>query len=154
VNGPVIAARDNSTLLYKQGEALALQGKIPEAIGIFKKVTEISPYYALGHYGLGKAYLHLQGKRDDAVKELRKAAELDPGLAKVQFYLGMAYFFSDKLMPAVHAFAEAYRIDPSMIEALYNLGALYDIMDQPYHSNAWFERYRAARERLQSRRPF
>ena len=151
---PADCARENSSLLCRQGEALALQGKISEAIDVFRKVTEISPYYALGHYGLGKAFLHLQGKREDAIKELRIAVELDPSLAKARFYLGMAYFFSDKYMPAIHAFSEAYRLDPGMIEALYNLGALYDIMEQPYHSNAWFGRYRDAQERIGSKRLF
>lgn len=151
---PAYAARENSTELYRQGENLARQGKYADAADVFRKVIAISPWYALGHYGLGKTSLYLPGEMDNAIKELRTAVELDSELARAYFYLGMAYYFSEKYMPAVHAFSEAYRLDPTMIEVLYNLGVLYDLMDKSYHSGKWFNRYIEARSRVGSKRPF
>ena len=64
-------------------------GKYADAADVFRKVIAISPWYALGHYGLGKTSLYLPGEMDDAIKELRTAVELDPELARAYFYLGM-----------------------------------------------------------------
>jgi len=135
------APRESSTELYRKAAKLAIDGQIDSAIPIFKRVVEISPYYSLGHYGLGKAYLCKFGMIDDAIRHLKKAVELDRRLAKAHFYLGMAYLMAKKYPPAAAAFKNAYRYDDSFIEALYNLGVIYEIMDRTYLSHVYFSRY-------------
>ncbi|MBN2160634.1 MAG: tetratricopeptide repeat protein [Spirochaetes bacterium] len=144
---PAFAARENSTELYQKGARLAIDGQLDKAILVFKRVVEISPYYCMGHYGLGKAYLHKYGMIDDAVKHLKTAINLDRRLVRAYFYLGVAYFISKKYVPAAAAFKSAYDYDDSYIEALYNLGVVYEIMEKTYEAKIYYDKYLAEKIR-------
>lgn len=137
----VAATRENSTELYRKGARLAIDGQLDKAILVFKKVVETSPYYCMGHYGLGKAYLHKYGMMDDAIKHLKMSVKLDRKFVKGYFYLGIAYFIAKKYRESAAAFKSAYSYDDTYIEALYNLGVVYDIMDQSYKSAVYFRKY-------------
>lgn len=143
---PLYAA-ENSTELYQSGTELALSGKIDEAIVVFKRVVEISPRFSLGHYGLGKAYLMKKDMNSDAIVHLKRSVECDRRFAKGYFYLGMAYYFSGKYVAAVAAYKECIRNDSGYIEALYNIGAIYDIMDRDRNSAVFYSRYVKARKK-------
>src|SRR4030042_3543785 len=108
---PVWAQRENSTELYQKGARLALDGQLDKAILVFNRVVDISPYYCLGHYGLGKAYLYKYGMVDEAIKHLKTSVKLDRKLVKGYFYLGIAYFLAKKYPPAAYAFKMAYNYD-------------------------------------------
>jgi tetratricopeptide (TPR) repeat protein len=149
MSGAAIAAepRENSTELYRKGAKLAINGELDKAIPVFKKVVEISPYYCLGHYGLGKAYLYKPGMIDDAIRHLKTAVELDRKFVKGYFYLGIAYLMAKKYPLAGRAFKQAYSYDDTYIEALYNMGVVYETMDRSYHSMFYFNKYLEERAR-------
>jgi tetratricopeptide (TPR) repeat protein len=136
-----LASRENSTLIYREGIARAMAGDIDGAITLFRKSADLSPRYALAHYGLGRAYLHKSGKRTDAIRELTYAVQCDSKLSKGYFYLGLAFMFDAKYMRAIHAFHDAYGTDRNCIEALYNIGAVYDVMGQTQKANQYYSRY-------------
>lgn len=142
-----LEARENSSLLYKKGARLAKAGKINESIKVFKRVVALSPWFCLGHYGLGKAYLHRRGHNKEAIKHLKKATELDRTHAPSYFYLGFAYFLGNKKIHAITSFQRAYDMDESMVEALYNIASLYDMMGNTLKAHLYFRQYRVARER-------
>ncbi len=133
---------ENSSKLYLDGEKLALSGKIDEAKKIFERTIELSPYYCMGHYGLGKVYLYDEYNMELAIKEFRAAVQLDQSFAKAHFYLGMAYMFDMKYVAAIKSFAEAYNKDKSYIEALYNIGVIYDLTGDSVKSAIFFEKYK------------
>lgn len=133
--------RENSTELYRTAARLAVGGQLDKAIPIFKQVVEISPYYCMGHYGLGKAYLFKSGMLDEAIKHLRLSVQLDRKLVKGYFYLGIAYLLAKKYSAAARAFKTAYSFDDTYIEALYNIGVVFDIMDKSYESGVYFNKY-------------
>ena len=120
---------------------MAQSGDVSGSIPLFVRVTELSPSFVLGHYGLGKAYLRVDGRTEDAVKELKKAVECDRSFSKAWFYLGMAHTFSKDYANAIDAFQGAYRADRSCIEALYNIGAVFDIMGHSFKSKKFFNAY-------------
>lgn len=134
-------ARENSTDLYKAGVTAAQSGDIDGAIALFKKVIVVSPYYSLGYYGLGKALLYKEGRLDDAEKHLKYAVKLDRKLARGHFYLGIALMLNKKRIHAIHAFNLAYRYDDSIIEALFNIGAIYDSMESRHKAKMFFGKY-------------
>jgi tetratricopeptide (TPR) repeat protein len=134
-------ARENSTDLYRTGARLAMEGQLDKSIIVFKRVVEISPYYCMGHYGLGKAYLHKYGMLDEAIRHLHTAVTLDRKLVKGYFYLGMAYFMARNYVHAAMAFKAAYKYDDTFIEALYNLGVVYEIIEKEYNSNLYYSRF-------------
>jgi len=136
-----IHSRPNSTELYLEAKKIALSGDIDGAIPAFIKVVEVNPYYALGHYGLGKAYLYKEGKLKEAVFHLKKAVECDRKLARGHFYLGLALMFSRRYEQANHAFLAAYENDSGIYEAFYNLAVIHDIMGISFKANKYYEKY-------------
>ncbi len=138
---PPAHARLNSTELYNEAKRIAMSGDIDAAIRAFKKVIEVNPYYALGHYGLGKAYLYKEGNIKDAIRELATAVACDRRFARGYFYLGLAYMFAGKYNQSIHAFSTAYDQDSMMFEALYNLSVIYDLMGITYRANKYYDRY-------------
>ncbi len=145
---------ENSTQIYRRGAALAEEGKLTEAVEIFKKVISTNRYYALGHYGLGKAYLYLPGKLDDAIIHLRRSVELDRRLSRGHFYLGMAYLLAKKLPRAAASFRTAYRLDNGLVEALYNLGVVFDKMENSYKAKYYYRLYLRRKYRKEEERIF
>ncbi len=135
------AARENSTELYREGARLAMEGKLDEAITVFRRVVEISPYYCMGYYGLGKACLYRGGMLDEAIRSLKTAVSLDRKLVRGHFYLGLAYFMARRYMEAAFSFKSAYAYDDTYIEALYNLGVVYEIIERDYDSKIYYGRY-------------
>ncbi len=134
-------ARENSSELYKQGAQLALKGQLDDAIVVFKKVINLSPYYCLGHYGLGKAYMYKEGMMKEAILHLKLSVTYDRKYAKGYFYLGLAYFLSQKYTHALHSFKEAYTRDETMLEALLNIAIVYDQMENDYQALKYYNRY-------------
>lgn len=144
------SARVNSTSLYNEAKDIALKGDIDNTIAAFKKVLRQNSHYALGHYGLGKAYLFKNGAQNDAIKHLRLAVAYDRQLAKGYFYLGLAYMFAKRYEQAVHSFSSAYEYDKSMIEALYNIAVIYDIQKVNFKSTLYYDRFVAEKIRKDS----
>jgi tetratricopeptide (TPR) repeat protein len=141
-------ARKNSSAVYREAARLAMAGDIDAAIPKFKEALAINPYYSTGHYGLGKAYLHREGKIKDAIRSLERAIRLDSKNAKGHFYLGIAYLMKEKYVKAVHAFDDAYRNDSTFIEALYNMGAAYDIMGYEGKAKKYFDLFYLKKEKV------
>jgi len=143
-----IFPRENSSELYRTGEKEAILGNYDNAEKIFNEVIRMSPSFVLGHYGLGKLYLHKEGKTHEAEKELKKACELDKHFSKAHFYLGLSYFYQKKYIAAIHAFDEAYNTDKTCIESLYNIGVIYDLMDNSLKSKKYFKLWKSLKSRL------
>lgn len=134
-------AGENSSILYREGTVLAGQGDYSGAIAKFKRAAELSPRFALAHYGLGRVSLFAQTDGIDAVKELSLAVECDRRLAKGFFYLGFACMFAKKYNRAITAFAQAYALDRTFIESLYNIAVLYEIRGNVYKASSYYRQY-------------
>ena len=139
--------RENSSKLYRTGEAEAIAGNYNKAENIFIEVIRLSPDFVLGHYGLGKLYLFKEGKSYEAEKELKTACKLDRHFSKAYFYLGLSYFYQKKYIAAIHAFDEAYNNDKTCIESIYNIGVIYDLMDKSLKSKKYFKLWKTLKEK-------
>jgi tetratricopeptide (TPR) repeat protein len=137
----VASSRENSSELYQKGAQLAVSGDLDGAIRAFKKVIDLSPRYCMGHYGLGKAYLYKHGMLGEAIIHLKASVQLDRKFVKGYFYLGMGYLLAKKYPYAAQAFKTAYSLDNGYVEALYNLGVVFDIMEKTYESQVYFTRF-------------
>ena len=144
-----IFSRENSSEIYRVGAEEALSGNYENAEKIFKEAISLSPDFVLGHYGLGKLYLHKEGKNYEAENELKRACELDRHYSKAHFYLGLAYFYQKKYIAALHAFDDAYNTDKTCIEALYNIGVIYDIMDNSLKAEKYFKLWKSFKIKLE-----
>ncbi len=133
--------REDSVKLYNRGAVLALNGKIDEAIPVFQKVIKISPYYCLGHYGLGKCYLYKYGMSKNAIKHLKLSVKYDRKFVKGYFHLGLANMLAKKYKHAIDSFKKTYEYDNTFLEALFNIAIVYDILGDEYNSARYLIKY-------------
>jgi len=133
--------QQNSSQLYRQAAEMAQSGNRKGAIPLFKKVIQLSPYYTKGHYGLGKALLYDKSTIPEGIRHLKKAVSLDRRNSAAFFYLGMGYMLSNNYMKSIESFQKAYQLDPNITEALYNIGAVFDIMENKKQSARYFRQY-------------
>ena len=148
------AAYENSALVYQDGARAAQSGDMSRAIDIFKKVIVLSPAYSLGHYGLGKAYMHVPGKMRDAQAELLAAIECDRKMTQAYFYLGLAYYLDRKFALAIRYFDIAFKLDNSYTAALYNLYVIYEESGNMPRAHAYYRQYMSQLSRAASGAPF
>lgn len=140
----------SSTQLYETGASYAKSGDFENASKYFKETIKISPYYCMGHYGLGKLNLYNGGDLKVAEKELLLATKLDKRFAKAHFYLGVAYMLREKYLYSIKSFKKAYESDKSYFQALYNIGAVYDLMGHPFKSYNYYKKYYVELEKEKS----
>ncbi len=111
-----------------------------QAKELFIKAVKTNPYYYHAQYGYGKVCL-LTGAITNAITHFSIAVTLDAKAANGWFYLGFAYFFAKQYIKANQCFFEAYSINSSYIEALYNIGVIYEITGDAFKSNKYYEKY-------------
>jgi tetratricopeptide (TPR) repeat protein len=132
---------ENSTFYYKKGIEAFKSGNLADAEKNFRQAVEINPSYTLGHYGLGRVYIIQDGKVTDAIKHLKISVSLDSGFVKGWFKLGLAELVSGKYVDSLHSFKEAYDRDKTYIEALYNMGVVYDLLGDEYKAFTYYRHY-------------
>jgi len=95
---------------------LKLKDRLSEAIGEFRKATELDPSQADAHYTLGVT-LWQQGSFDDAVKELQAAIQARHDYAEAFYTLGTVLKQQGKLQESADALREAIRLQPDFAGA-------------------------------------
>ena len=132
---------ENSTFYYNKGVEFFKAGNMLEAENNFKQAVKVNPAYTLGHYGLGRIYILQNAKIKDAIKHLKLSVSLDPNFAKGWFKLGLAELISGRYVDSLHSFKKAYEIDESFIEALYNMGVVYDLLGDEFKALTYYRLY-------------
>jgi protein O-mannosyl-transferase len=102
------------------GTALAVQGKLAEAIAEYQKALRLEPGLAGVHYNLANV-LGAQGKLAEAVAEYTTALQIRPDYPKAHSNLGIALAAGGKLAAAITEYRAALRLNPEFAEAHSNL---------------------------------
>lgn len=132
---------ENSSVYYSKGVEFFKAGNLSDAEKSFKLAVEVNPSYTLAHYGLGRVYIMQNGRASDAVKHLKLSVSLDPNFVKGWFKLGLAELVSGKYIESLHSFQEAYQRDKTFIEALYNMGVVYDLLGDNFTAFTYYRLY-------------
>ena len=103
------------------GTELQAQGKLDEAIVLYRAALARDPNDALAHSNLGTA-LAANGQLDEAIAQHRTALDLAPNDADSHYNLANALMAQGKIVDAAAQFREAVRIEPGLTEAHLNLG--------------------------------
>jgi tetratricopeptide (TPR) repeat protein len=103
------------------GTELQAQGKLEEAIALYRAALARDPNDAVTRSNLGTA-LVAKGQLDEAIAQYRAALDLAPNDADSHYNLANALMARGKLVDAAGHFQEALRIDPGLAEAYLNLG--------------------------------
>ncbi|HPS85768.1 MAG TPA: tetratricopeptide repeat protein [Spirochaetota bacterium] len=132
---------ENSTFYYNKGVESFKTGDLAEAKKNFKQAVEVNPSYTLGHYGLGRVYIMQQDKIPEAIKHFKLSVSLDSGFVRGWFKLGLAEFIAGRYVESLHSFKEAYDRDKTCVEALYNMGVIYDLLGDDYKAFSYYRLY-------------
>jgi tetratricopeptide (TPR) repeat protein len=103
------------------GTELQAQGKLDEAIALYRAALARDPNDALTLSNLGTA-LVAHGQLEEAIAQYRRALDLAPNDADNHYNLANALMAQGKLVDAAGQLREALRIEPGLVEAHLNLG--------------------------------
>jgi tetratricopeptide (TPR) repeat protein len=106
------------------GNALAVQGRLAEAVQNFTAAVRANPKYQKGWYNLGLASLR-ESRLGDAEKQLRTALALKGDDAAAHDSLGAVLMRQGRTREALDEFEEARHLDPRNPVTLNNLGTAW-----------------------------
>ncbi|WP_119066035.1 tetratricopeptide repeat protein [Rubrobacter indicoceani] len=126
--------------LLKQGETLAEEGLLEEALTRFEQALQNAPEDPEVLEAVGRALLNL-GRLEEAEACYLDALELDPGWAAPRMGLALVSIRRDEPFKTVHHLERAVEADPEYPEAYVELGRYYGMMGEPALAKATFERW-------------
>jgi predicted O-linked N-acetylglucosamine transferase (SPINDLY family) len=116
-----VGSLEEAQRLYQQGNALAMQGRIDQAIAHYERALSLRPDYAEAHANLGNA-LAMQGRIDPAIEHYQRAVALQPNFAPTYNNLGLALALQGQTDRAISRYERALSLRPDYPEAHTNLG--------------------------------
>ena len=122
----IIPKPEPAVLLQEEASRLYEEGKIDEAIAVYKKALRMSPKDSSIYLTLGVLYED-KGLSDEANYYFDRAKKLFP--KEIAFYnqRGMIYFQKGKLDKATSDAKETLKIDPDSATAHFLLGSIYEV---------------------------
>jgi serine/threonine-protein kinase len=119
--GAFVSLDDKITELSRRlGASLKKQGKLDEAIAVYRHLTQLEPASDSARITLATA-LKEQGKLDEAVTESREAIRLNPASADAHITLANSLKAQGKMDEAIAAYREAIRLEPASAPAYSSL---------------------------------
>ena len=103
------------------GNALSMEGRLDEAIALYRKGILISKDHATIFYNLANT-LRREGKPAEAIPNYQSALQLNPAYKEAHNNLGVALKTAGRLDDAIAQYHDALQIDPGYSEAHDNLG--------------------------------
>ena len=99
------------------GRALAKAGRTEEAVGSFKRATNLDRNFDDAFFDLARTSGVL-GRKDDAIRAYREVVRIDPGNAEAHYELGVAQIGIGEGATAAESFGRAIAIDPTYADRL------------------------------------
>jgi Tfp pilus assembly protein PilF len=124
----------------EQGETLASEGLIEEALSRFEQALEAAPENPEVIEAVGRALLNL-GRLEEAEASFLDALEIDPEWVAPRMGLALVALSRDEPFKIVHHLERAIESDPGYPEAYVELGRYYGYMGEPALAKATFERW-------------
>jgi tetratricopeptide (TPR) repeat protein len=120
------------------------EGRLDEAIALYREALRVSPGFFEATYGLGNV-LVLQGAVDAGIAHYRAALRIRPGVAEVWFNLGAAEAQQGRREEAVAAYRMALSLKPELVDGHMNLGNALSDLGRPQEAlSAYAEALRLA----------
>jgi tetratricopeptide (TPR) repeat protein len=124
----------------EQGETLASEGLVEEALSRFEQALEAAPENPEVIEAVGRALLNL-GRLEEAEASFLDALELDPEWVAPRMGLAMVALSRDQPFKIVHHLERAIEADSGYPDAYVELGRYYGYMGEPALAKATFERW-------------
>jgi tetratricopeptide (TPR) repeat protein len=126
----------------EQGEILAGEGLIVEALSRFEQALAAAPENPEVIEAVGRALLNLD-RLEEAEASFLDALELDPEWVAPRMGLALVALRRDEPFKIVHHLERAIEADPEYPDAYVELGRYYGSMAEPALAKATFERWTA-----------
>src|SRR4028118_1456126 len=123
----------------EQGETLASEGLIEEALSRFEQALESAPGNPEAIEAVGRALLNL-GRLEEAEASFLDALEIDPEWVAPRMGLALVALGRDEPFKIVHHLERAIEADPGYPESYVELGRYYGYMGEPAPPHATLER--------------
>jgi tetratricopeptide (TPR) repeat protein len=124
----------------EQGEILAGEGLIEDALARFEQALAAAPENPEVIEAVGRALLNLD-RLEEAEASFLEALELDPEWVAPRMGLAMVALMRDEPFKIVHHLERAIEADPEYPDAYVELGRYYGSMAEPALAKATFERW-------------
>ena len=124
----------------EQGETMASEGLIEEALSRFEQALEVAPENPEAIEAVGRALLDL-GRLEEAEARFLDALEIEPEWVAPRMGLALVALGRDEPFKIVHHLERAIEADPGYPEAYVELGRYYGFMGEPALAKATFERW-------------
>ena len=124
----------------EQGETMASEGLIEEALSRFEQALEAAPENPEAIEAVGRALLDL-GRLEEAEARFLDALEIEPEWVAPRMGLALVALGRDEPFKIVHHLERAIEADPGYPEAYVELGRYYGFMGEPALAKATFERW-------------
>ena len=126
--------------LLLQGETLAEEGLVEEALSRFEQALLAAPENPEVVEAVGRALLNLD-RLEEAEASFLDALEIDPEWAAPRMGLALLSMRREEPFKVVHHLERAIEADPEYPEAYMELGRYYGLMGEPTLARATFERW-------------
>ena len=126
--------------LLDQGETLAEEGLVEEALNRFEQALIAAPDNPEVVESVGRALLNLD-RLEEAEASFLDALEMDPEWAAPRMGLALLSMRREEPFKIVHHLERAIEADPEYPEAYMELGRYYGLMAEPALARATFERW-------------
>ena len=111
----------NPRAFYNLGNALAYDGRLPEAIARYEKALALKPDYAQAHNGIGLALAQC-GRFGEAISHYRQSLQFRPDEVDVHTNLGVALVGRGQIDDGISEYKRALQLKPDDLKAHSNLG--------------------------------
>jgi len=133
---------DDAEVHYELAEIYHYQGKLEEAIAVYRRVIQLLPDLVIAYHNLGEALTKL-GQLDEAITSYRRAIELNPDFSWSHNNLGDALKALEKWEDAIDCYRRAIELNPDFSGSYRNLG---DVLSQQQQWEEALAAYRRAIE--------
>jgi tetratricopeptide (TPR) repeat protein len=133
---------DDFEELLEQGEALAGEGLLQDALSRFEAARGLEPAPEVAE-AMGRALLGLD-RLEEAEERFLEALALDPEWVAPRMGLAALAMHADEPFKVVHQLERATSIDPEYPDAFVELGRYYALLGEPALARATFERWTRA----------
>lgn len=137
---------DNTEIAFKLGEMYALLGQREQALKLFERVVNKNPGHESAHFEMGKIFIQSPHKEKEAQEAFNKSLRFNPRRKETHFFLGQLAAKAGRHKDAVRHFKDVLRLDEDDLQAHYQLGFSYAML-QDFESSR--REYRYLKERDQ-----
>jgi protein O-mannosyl-transferase len=114
----------SSIARYNLGKALESEGRVEQAVELYRRAVELNPGNPDAHHNLARL-LARSGQRDEAIGHYRQALAIKPDDADTHNNLGLLLAVRGETEESLRELQQAVQIDPAHARAYFNMGRIF-----------------------------